>query len=410
MMYGAPSRARELPSPGPAPTTAHAARSRLTPTRPHAHTPPRSSTRAATSSPSHAPTLRRSDARSPRRQASAPSSRSYPNPTLTLLGKRALEPFLVFELKETFTCGENGALFARGGVDLAAANGASVACMRDLEKAPAPPRPRAPAPARARARAASISPKRRAGSTVRTMHGVFRQRMRAPPRVRPCSSSSAQATVVPYFGFDGLDDYYRHLSLAGGGDLTKARRVAVPLLALNAADDPITDSGSFAPCLCAAALPSARAPGDVSACACMRSACCDGVLPTETAPAPDEPTPHATPPRRSRSQARRAAQPVLSGDAQRRPRRLVRGAAAVPRPVELPEPRRLRVHRRRPRRAGRQWARPKVAHARQMSRAPGTHHLVRPSKWWPGWWRVRPAALAELYVRKKEEGSEHQGP
>ena len=63
----------------------------------------------------------------------------------------------------------------------------------------------------------------------------------------------AQATVVPYFGFDGLDDYYRHLSLAGGGDLTKARRVAVPLLALNAVDDPITDSDSFAPCLCAVA-------------------------------------------------------------------------------------------------------------------------------------------------------------
>ena len=209
MMYGAPSRARELPSPGPAPTTAHAARSRLTPTRPHAHTPPRSSTRAATSSPSHAPTLRRSDARSPRRQASAPSSRSYPNPTLTLLGKRALEPFLVFELKETFTCGENGALFARGGVDLAAANGASVACMRDLEKARAPPRPRAPAPPHRHVRVRAPRPSHPSDARARpceqcmassvkgcVLHPASVRAPPPPPRRRSCRTLASTASTT----------------------------------------------------------------------------------------------------------------------------------------------------------------------------------------------------------------------
>ena len=61
------------------------------------------------------------------------------------------------------------------------------------------------------------------------------------PRTRTINDFD-EATVVPFFGFDGLDDYYRCSSL---GHLGKLARAAVPLLALHAADDPIIDSASF---------------------------------------------------------------------------------------------------------------------------------------------------------------------
>jgi predicted alpha/beta-fold hydrolase len=51
------------------------------------------------------------------------------------------------------------------------------------------------------------------------------------------------ATVVPYNGFGTVEAYYAAMSLAHGGKLA---RVAVPLLALHAVDDPIVDSSTFA--------------------------------------------------------------------------------------------------------------------------------------------------------------------
>ena len=53
-----------------------------------------------------------------------------------------------------------------------------------------------------------------------------------------------RATVVPFFGFASVEEYYRAMSL---GHRNKARRVAVPLLAVHACDDPIADSASYAP-------------------------------------------------------------------------------------------------------------------------------------------------------------------
>ncbi|KAG8470076.1 hypothetical protein KFE25_008497 [Diacronema lutheri] len=55
-----------------------------------------------------------------------------------------------------------------------------------------------------------------------------------------------EATVVPFNGYASVDAYYAAMSLAHGGKLS---RVAVPLLALHAADDPIVDCGTFAPAL-----------------------------------------------------------------------------------------------------------------------------------------------------------------
>ena len=54
------------------------------------------------------------------------------------------------------------------------------------------------------------------------------------------------ATVVPFNGYDDVDDYYRHMSL---GCLGKQHRVTVPLLHLHACDDPIIDCDTFAPYL-----------------------------------------------------------------------------------------------------------------------------------------------------------------
>lgn len=52
-----------------------------------------------------------------------------------------------------------------------------------------------------------------------------------------------RATVVPLNGFRDVDEYYAAMSLAHGGKLA---RVAVPLLALHAVDDPIVESATFA--------------------------------------------------------------------------------------------------------------------------------------------------------------------
>ena len=51
------------------------------------------------------------------------------------------------------------------------------------------------------------------------------------------------ATILPFFGYASVDDYYRAMSLSHGG---KAAGVATPLLAVHACDDPIADAASYA--------------------------------------------------------------------------------------------------------------------------------------------------------------------
>lgn len=101
---------------------------------------------------------------------------------------RSLEPFLTYELKQNFCTGPCSTLLAKGGVDLSAAIGPRVGCIMEFDA----------------------------------------------------------ATVVPFNGFDDVDDYYRHMTL---GHLGKERRVTVPLLHLHACDDPIIDCDTFAPYL-----------------------------------------------------------------------------------------------------------------------------------------------------------------
>ena len=100
----------------------------------------------------------------------------------------SLQPFLTYELKQNFCTGPYALELARRGVDLAGALSAHVSSIEHFDI----------------------------------------------------------ATVVPYNGFDDVDDYYRHMSV---GFLGKAERVAVPLLHLHACDDPIIDCDTFAPYL-----------------------------------------------------------------------------------------------------------------------------------------------------------------
>ena len=113
---------------------------------------------------------------------------------------KSLEPFLTYELKQNFCTGALAARLANGGartVDLAAALGPRVGCIMEFDA----------------------------------------------------------CTVVPFYGFEDVDDYYRHMSL---GRLGKQHRVAVPLLHLHACDDPIIDCDTFAPYLSAGRPPPAN--------------------------------------------------------------------------------------------------------------------------------------------------------
>ena len=48
---------------------------------------------------------------------------------------------------------------------------------------------------------------------------------------------------MPFFGYTDVDEYYQAMSLST--PLTKARHVAIPLLAVHACDDPIVDSTTY---------------------------------------------------------------------------------------------------------------------------------------------------------------------
>eukprot|EP00908_Phaeocystis_cordata_P001732 Transcript_11868.p1 GENE.Transcript_11868~~Transcript_11868.p1 ORF type:complete len:586 (-),score=236.49 Transcript_11868:55-1812(-) len=124
------------------------------------------------------------------------------NFTKNSYGPRGFEPFLSYELKQNFCTGPRGQLLEAGGVDLSAAKGPKVSSIADFD---------------------------------------------------------AQ-TVVRYFGFEGLEDYYNHLSL---GSLGKLGRVAVPLLSLHALDDPIVNSCTFAPYVEFAQRRQPKTPSDV---------------------------------------------------------------------------------------------------------------------------------------------------
>lgn len=103
-------------------------------------------------------------------------------------GSRSFEPFLTYELKQNFCTGPRGAILAQGGVDLAATVGPRVCSITDFDT----------------------------------------------------------ETVVPFNGFEDVDDYYRHMTL---GHLGKERQVSVPLLHFHACDDPIINCDTFAPFL-----------------------------------------------------------------------------------------------------------------------------------------------------------------
>ncbi len=123
------------------------------------------------------------------------------NDRCTAYGKAVYHPWLALELKRNFLTGEPAATLEAGGrVDLRAARSAATRTISDFDA----------------------------------------------------------AVVVPFFGFDDLDDYYRCSSLGHHGKLASA---AVPLLAIHAADDPIIDSATFADHLPAITGRTADRPG-----------------------------------------------------------------------------------------------------------------------------------------------------
>lgn len=93
---------------------------------------------------------------------------------------------------------------------------------------------------------------------LREPHATF---LRASGRVDVAAALGARvssitdfdaATVVPYQGYAHVDEYYADMSVAHA---RKLERVAVPLLALHACDDPIVDSDSYADSIARAKRP-----------------------------------------------------------------------------------------------------------------------------------------------------------
>ena len=80
------------------------------------------------------------------------------------------------------------------------------------------------------------------------------------PRVNSLIGTTSNIQGFELFGFEGLEDYYNHLSL---GSLGKLGRVAVPLLSLHALDDPIVNSCTFAPYVEFAQRRQPKTPSDV---------------------------------------------------------------------------------------------------------------------------------------------------